>query len=58
VRGELELVVERLERPHRLARGVRERAGEQPVGEPRVARQERPVQVRAECRSDATALDS
>ena len=50
-----ELVVER--RQHRrLAEAVRECLRQQPVGEPRVARQERSVQVRPDGTPDAAAL--
>ena len=41
-----------------LRRRVRERLREQPVGEPRVAREERAVQVRADRAPDAAALEA
>ena len=50
MRRELELVGERLEPGGSPPVAVRERLREQPVREPRVARQQRPVQVRADAR--------
>ena len=51
-----ELVGERLELGRVAAGPVGERLGEQPVGEPRVAGQQRAVQVRAEHAAGAAAL--
>ena len=53
VRPRLELVGERLELRRLAARAVRERLREQPVGEPRVARQQRAVEIRADRAPDA-----
>ena len=52
----LELVGERIE--PLLDAGVRERLFQQPVGEPRVARQQRPVEVRAVRALVAAALEA
>src|SRR5438132_7202439 len=51
----LELVVERLEL-RRLAVAMRERLRQQPVGEPGIPREERPMEVRAERTPQAAAL--
>ena len=56
MRRGLELVVERLEDRRLPARAVRRRLREQPVGEPGVAREQRPVQVRADRAADPAAL--
>ena len=54
----LELVGERLELRRLAAASVRERLREQPVGEPRVARQQRPVEVRADRAAEPAALEA
>ena len=54
----LEPVGQRLELRRLAAGRMRERLREQPVGEPRVARQQRPVQVRADRPADAAALEA
>ena len=56
MREVLELVAERLELA--AAAAVLERPREQPVGELRVARQQRPVEVGADRRTDAAALEA
>ena len=56
MRLRLELVVQRLEDRRLAARAVRRRLRQQPIGEPGVAREQRPVQVRADRAADATAL--
>ena len=53
----LQLVRERLELGRLAARRVGERLREQPVREPRVARQQRAVQVRPDRAPDAAALE-
>ena len=58
MRAALELVGQRLELAAPRRRSVRERLREQPVGEPRVARQERPVEVRADRAAGAAALEA
>src|SRR5437868_307779 len=50
-----ELAGERLER-RRLAVTMRERLRQQPIGEPGIPGEERPMEVRAERTPDATAL--
>src|SRR5215212_6668331 len=56
VRRCLELVLERLELG-RLASGrMRERLCQEPVGKPRIPREEGPVQVRADHAADAATL--
>ena len=57
VRLALELVLERLELRRLAAGRVAERLAEQPVREPRVAGEERAVQVRPDRPSDAAALE-
>src|SRR5665647_1055908 len=54
----LELVGERLELPRLSAGAVRKRLREQPVGEPRVAREQRPVEIRPDRPSDAGAFEA
>ena len=56
MRLRLELVVQRLEDRRLAARAVRRRLRQQPIGEPGVAREQRPVQVRADRAADSTAL--
>src|SRR5581483_10210298 len=58
VRAPLEDVRERLELRRLAAAAMRERLGEEPVREPRVARQERPVEVRPDHPAGATALEA
>ena len=52
-----ELVCERLQL-RRLTEAVLERPRQEPVGQPRVARQEGPVEVRADRRADPHALEA
>ena len=52
-----EIVCERLQL-RRLTEAVLERTHQEPVGQPRVARQEGPVKVRADCRADPHALEA
>ena len=54
----LEHVGERLELRRLAAGPVRERLREQPVGEPRVAGKQRPVEVRPDRAADARALEA
>ena len=56
MREALQLVAERLELA--VAAGVLERAGQQPVGQRRVARQQRAVEVGADRRRHAAALEA
>jgi hypothetical protein len=54
----LEDVAQRLELCGIAAAAVGERLTEEPVGQPRVPRQERPVQVRPDRASDPAALEA
>src|SRR5665647_865643 len=54
----LELVGQRLELPRLSAGAVRQRLREQPVGQPRVAREQRPVEIRPDRPSDAGAFEA
>src|SRR5207248_9725283 len=56
MRLRLQGVVERLEARRLASRPVRDCLREQPVGEPRVPREERAVEVRADRAADAAAL--
>src|SRR5436190_16728240 len=54
----LEVVGQRRELGRRAAAGVRERLGEHPVREPRVARQQRPVEIGADRTPDAAPFEA
>src|SRR5204863_774261 len=58
MRAGLELVGERLELGRIAAGRVRERVFEEPVGKPRISRQERAVQVRADRACQPAALEA